>query len=77
MQRAFTVPIEDTVSRAGGSAARCAGRVALKGSFTDKDRDVVRQGVKTRTTERQATGGAAKVVRSERLPDSVDSSNVR
>ncbi|MBR0881226.1 hypothetical protein ABIF65_007741 [Bradyrhizobium japonicum] len=51
-------------------------RVALAGSrlkvpFADKDRDAV-QGVKTRTTERQATGIAAKVVRSERLPDGVE-----
>lgn len=31
----------------------------------------MRQDMKTRTTERQATG-SAKVVRSERLPDSVE-----
>ncbi len=45
-----------------------------KASFTDRDRDVVRKHVKTRTTERQTTGSTAKVVirRGERLPDAVE-----
>ena len=56
------------------TAAPAPGPTHSKVSFTDNNRDVVRKHVKTRTTERQTTGSAAKVVirRGVRLPDTVE-----
>jgi len=69
-----TYQIVTVLSRNGGSAAAAPAPSHSKVSFTDKDRDVVRKHVKTRTSERQTTGSAAKVVirRGERLPDTVE-----
>ncbi|MBA2401148.1 MAG: DUF1236 domain-containing protein [Bradyrhizobium sp.] len=69
-----TSKIVTVLPRSGGSTAAAPAPARSKVSFTDKDRDVVRKHVKTRTTERQTTGSAAKVVirRGERLPDSVE-----
>jgi hypothetical protein len=61
--------------RSGGATAAAPAPSRSKVSFTDKDRDVVRKHVKTRTTEHQTTtGSTAKVAirRGERLPDSVE-----
>ena len=69
-----TYQIVTVLPRNGGATAAAPAPSHSKVSFTDKDRDVVRKHVKTRTTERQTTGSAAKVVirRGERLPDSVE-----
>lgn len=69
-----TYKIVTMLPRSGGSTAAAPAPSRSKASFTDKDRDVVRKHVKARTTERQTTGSAAKVVirRGERLPDSVE-----
>ena len=68
-----TYKIVTVLPRSGGSTAAAPAASRSKVSFTDKDRDVVRKHVKTRT-ERQTTGSTAKVVirRGERLPDSVE-----
>jgi hypothetical protein len=71
-----TYQIVTVLPRSGGSTA-AAPAPALsrsKVAFTDKDRDVVRKHVKTRTTERQTTGSTARVEirRGERLPDTVE-----
>jgi len=73
--------IVTVLPRSGGSTAAAApARSQSKASFTDKDRDVVRKHVKTRT-ERPATGGTAQTTgsgarvvirRGERLPESVE-----
>ena len=69
-----TYQIVTVLPRSGGSTAAAPASSQSKVSFTDKDRDVVRKHVKTRTTERQTTGSTAKVVirRGERLPESVE-----
>lgn len=69
-----TLQIVIVMPRSGGSAAAAPAPARSKVSFTDKDRDVVRKHVKTRTTERQTTGSAAKTVihRGERLPETVE-----
>lgn len=69
-----TYKIVTVLPRSGGSTAAAPAPSRSKVSFSDKDRDVVRKHVKTRTTERQTTGSAAKVVihRGERLPDTVE-----
>jgi hypothetical protein len=72
--------IVTVLPRSGGSAAAAPARSQSKVSFTDKDRDVVRKHVKTRTerpaagSAEQTTGSAAKMVirRGERLPESVE-----
>ena len=68
-----TYQIVTVLPRSGGATAAAPAPSHSKVSFTDKDRDVVRKHVKTRT-ERQTTGSTAKVVirRGERLPDSVE-----
>jgi hypothetical protein len=69
-----TYQIVTVLPRSGGTTAAAPAPSHSKVSFTDKDRDVVRKHVKTRTTERQTTGSTAKVVirRGERLPESVE-----
>jgi cytoskeletal protein RodZ len=69
-----TYQIVTVLPRSGGSTAAAPAPSRSKVSFTDKDRDVVRKHVKTRTTERQTTGSTAKVTirRGERLPDTVE-----
>jgi hypothetical protein len=69
-----TYQIVTVLPRNGGGTAASPAPSHSKVSFTDKDRDVVRKHVKTRTTERQTTGSTAKVVirRGEHLPDSVE-----
>jgi hypothetical protein len=71
-----TYQIVTVLPHNGGStaAAPAPAPSRSKVAFTDKDRDVVRKHVKTRTTERQTTGSSAKVVvrRGERLPDTVE-----
>ena len=69
-----TYQIVTVLPRNGGATAAAPAPSHSKVSFTDKDRDVARKHVKTRTTERQTTGSTAKVVirRGERLPDSVE-----
>jgi hypothetical protein len=69
-----TYQIVTVLPRNGGATAAAPAPSHSKVSFTDKNRDVVRKHVKTRTTERQTTGSTAKVVirRGERLPDSVE-----
>lgn len=69
-----TYQIVTVLPRNGGATAAAPASSHSKVSFTDKDRDVVRKHVKTRTTERQTTGSTAKVVihRGERLPESVE-----
>jgi hypothetical protein len=69
-----TYQIVTVLPRSGGATAAAPAPSRSKVSFTDKDRDVVRKHVKTRKTERQTTGSAAKVVirRGERLPESVE-----
>jgi hypothetical protein len=70
-----TYQIVTVLPRNGGSTAAAAPAPArAKVAFTDKDRDIVRKHVKTRTVERQTTGSTAKVEirRGERLPDSVE-----
>lgn len=69
-----TYKIVTVLPRTGAATAAAPAPSRAKVTFTDKDRDVVRKHVKTRTTERQTTGSAAKVVirRGERLPDSVE-----
>ena len=69
-----TYQIVTVLPRSGGSTAAAPAPSRSKVSFADKDRDVVRKHVKTRKTERQTTGSAAKVVirRGERLPDTVE-----
>ena len=64
--------IVTVLPRSGGATA--AAPAHSKVSFTDKDRDVVRKHVKTRTIERQTTGSTARVVirRGEPLPESVE-----
>ena len=70
-----TYRIVTVLPRSGGSTAAAPARSQSKVSFTDKDRDVVRKLVKTRTQRQatsaaQTTGSTAKVVirRGERLP---------
>lgn len=75
-----TYKIVTVLPRSGGSTAAAPARTQSKVSFTDKDRDVVRKHIKTRTERpatdsmAQTTGSAAKVVirRGERLPESVE-----
>ncbi|SDI46310.1 Protein of unknown function [Bradyrhizobium lablabi] len=69
-----TYKIVTVLPRSGGATAAAPASSHSKVSFTDKDRDVVRKHIKTRTTEHQTTGSTAKVVirRGERLPDSVE-----
>ena len=69
-----TYQIVTVLPRSGGATAAAPAPARSKVSFTDKDRDVVRKHVKTRTTERQTTGSAGKVVirRGERLPETVE-----
>jgi hypothetical protein len=69
-----TYQIVTVLPRNGGSTATAPAPSRSKVSFTDKDRDVVRKHVQTRTTERQTTGSTAKVEirRGERLPDTVE-----
>ncbi|MBA2397757.1 MAG: DUF1236 domain-containing protein [Bradyrhizobium sp.] len=75
-----TYQIVTVLPRSGGSTAAAPARSQSKVSFTDKDRDVVRKHVKTRTerpatgSAAQTTGSSAKVVirRGERLPESVE-----
>jgi hypothetical protein len=68
-----TYKIVTVLPRSGGSTAAVPAPSRSKVSFSDRDREVVRKHVKTRT-ERQTTGSTAKVVirRGERLPDSVE-----
>ncbi|MBN8992975.1 MAG: DUF1236 domain-containing protein [Rhizobiales bacterium] len=68
-----TYKIVTVLPRSGGSTAAAPARSQSRVSFTDKDRDVVRKHVRTRT-ERQTTGSTAKVVirRGERLPETVE-----
>jgi hypothetical protein len=65
--------IVTVLPRSGGATAAAPAPSRSKVSFTDKDRDIVRRHVKTRT-ESQTTGSTAKVVvrRGERLPESVE-----
>jgi hypothetical protein len=72
-----TYQIVNVLPRRGGSTAATAPAPApsrSKVAFTDKDRDVVRKHVKTRTTEPRTTGSTARVEirRGERLPDTVE-----
>lgn len=69
-----TYQIVTVLPRNGGATAASPALSHSKVLFTDKDRDVVRKHVQTRTIERQTTGSTAKVVirRGERLPDSVE-----
>ena len=69
-----TYQIVTVLPRSGGSTAAAPAPSRSKVSFTDKDRDVVRKHIRTRTTERQTTGNSAKVVirRGERLPDTIE-----
>jgi hypothetical protein len=69
-----TYQIVTVLPRNGGSTAAAPAPARAKVAFTDKDRDVVRKHVKTRTVERQTTGSTARVEirRGERLPDSVE-----
>jgi hypothetical protein len=75
-----TYKIVTVLPRSGGSTAAAPARTQSKVSVTDKDRDVVRKHVKTRTerpatgSTAQTTGSASKVVirRGERLPESVE-----
>lgn len=69
-----TYQIVTVLPRNGAATAAAPAPSHSKVSFTDKDRDIVRKHVKTRTTERQTTGSAAKVVirRGERVPDLVE-----
>jgi len=68
-----TYKIVTVLPRSGGNTAAAPAPSRSKVSFTDRDREVVRKHVNTRT-ERQTTGSTAKVVvrRGERLPDSVE-----
>ena len=68
-----TSKIVTVLPRSGGNAAAAPAPSRSKAAFTDRDREVVRKHVNTRT-ERQTTGSTAKTVirRGERLPDSVD-----
>ena len=75
-----TYKIVTVLPRSGGSTAAAPARSQSKVSFTDKDRDVVRKHVKTRT-ERPATGSAAQTTgssarvvirRGERVPEAVE-----
>ena len=71
-----TYQIVTVLPRHGGSTAAAPSPAPSRSrvDFTDKDRDVVRKHVKTRTTERQTTGSTARVQirRGERLPDTVE-----
>lgn len=72
-----TYQIVTVLPRHGGStaAAPAPAPSRSKVAFTDKDRDVVRKHVKTRTIERQTTGSTTarvEIRRGERLPDSVE-----
>jgi hypothetical protein len=70
-----TSKIVAVLPRSGGSAAAAPAPSRSKVSFTDKDREVVRKHVQTRTERQpQTTGSAAKTVirRGERLPESVE-----
>lgn len=71
-----TYQIVTVLPRSGGSTAAASTPTPARSkvSFTDKERDIVRKHVKTRSTEHQTTGSSAKVVirRGERLPDSVE-----
>lgn len=70
-----TYKIVTVLPRSGNSTATAPAPSRSKVSFTDKDREVVRKHVKTRTaSERQTTGNSTKVVirRGERLPDTVE-----
>jgi hypothetical protein len=68
-----TYKIVTVLPRSGGNAAAAPAPSRSKVAFTDRDREVVRKHVNTRT-ERQTTGSTAKVVirRGERLPESVE-----
>ena len=70
-----TYQIVTVLPRNGGSTAAAPAPARAKVAFTDKDRDVVRKHVKTRTIERQTTGSTAarvEIRRGERLPESVE-----
>jgi hypothetical protein len=71
-----TYQIVTVLPRHGGSTAAAPPPAPSRSkvAFTDKDRDVVRKHIKTRTTERQTTGSTARVEirRGERLPDTVE-----
>lgn len=69
-----SLKIVTVLPRSGGSTAAAPAPARSKVSFTDKDREVVRKHVKTRTAERQTTGSSAKTVirRGERLPETVE-----
>lgn len=69
-----TNQIVTVLPRTGGATAAAPAPSRSKVSFSDKDREVVRKHVKTRTSERQTTGSTAKVVirRGERVPDTVE-----
>jgi len=68
-----TLKIVTVLPRSGGNTAAAPAPSRSKVSFSDRDREVVRKHVNTRT-ERQTTGSTAKVVvrRGERLPESVE-----
>jgi hypothetical protein len=69
-----TYQIVTVLPRSGAANAAAPAPSHSKVSFTDRDRDIARKHVKTRTTEHQTTGSTAKVVirRGERLPDTVE-----
>ena len=69
-----TYQIVTVLPRSGAANAAAPAPSHAKVSFTDRDRDIARKHVKTRTTEHQTTGSTAKVVirRGERLPDTVE-----
>lgn len=70
-----TYQIVTVLQRNGGSTAAAPAPSRAKVAFSDKDRDVVRKHVKTRTIERQTTGSTAarvEIRRGERLPESVE-----
>lgn len=70
-----TSKIVTVLPRSGSNTAAAPAPSRSKVSFTDKDREVVRKHVQTRTERQpQTTGSAAKTVirRGERLPESVE-----
>src|SRR5882757_8069479 len=70
-----TNKIVTVLPRSGGNTAAAPAPSRSKVSFTDKDREVVRKHVQTRTERQpQTTGSATKTVirRGERLPESVE-----
>jgi hypothetical protein len=74
-----TYKIVTVLPRSGGSTAAAPTRSQSKVSFTDKDRDVVRKHVRTRTerpasASRAETTGSSRTVirRGERVPETVE-----